>query len=72
MRGSEHGTADGGQVPQSRAEAQRSTELDAAQLQALADLPSGAVTVAGVAVVLLLIGWLLVYLMVYLPRGMVG
>ena len=57
---------------QSRAEAQRSTELDAAQLQRLADLPSGAVTVAGVAIVLLLIGWLLVYLMVYLPRGMVG
>jgi len=30
------------------------------------------VKVAGVAIVLLLIGWLLVYLMVYLPRGMVG
>jgi hypothetical protein len=72
MQGREHGTAEQGQVPQSRAEAQRSTELTAAQLQALAALPSGALTVAGVAIVLLLIGWLLVYLMVYLPRGMVG
>ncbi len=47
-------------------------ELDAAQLRALGAVPSGAVAVAGVAMLLLLIAWLLIYLLVYLPRGMVG
>ena len=54
------------------AEEPRPTELDAAQLQALAEVPSGAAMLAGVAVLLLLIAWLLIYLLVYLPRGMVG
>ena len=77
MRVSERETADQGKSPGSNAavsnaEGLRSTELDAAQLQALADLASGAVAVAGAAMVLLLIAWLLIYLLVYLPRGMVG
>ena len=64
--------SDGGQLPQSRADGRSPTELDAAQLRALAPVPSGAVAVAGTALILLLIGWLLLYFLVYLPRGMVG
>jgi hypothetical protein len=47
-------------------------EFDAEQLRRLAPVPSGAAALAGVAVLLLLVAWLLIYLMVYLPRGMVG
>jgi hypothetical protein len=59
-------------LPESFAGGQRSAQLDAAQLQAIADVPSGAAALAGAAIVLLLIGWLLLYFLVYLPRGMVG
>jgi hypothetical protein len=58
--------------PNSSPEEPRSTDLDATQLRALAALPSGAVTVAGLALLLLLLAWVLIYLLVYLPRGMVG
>ena len=34
--------------------------------------PWGAIALSGVAVPLLLFGWLFVYLAIYLPRGMVG
>ena len=61
-----------GRLRQSEADGQRSTEFDAAQLRALADVPSGAVAVVATAMILLLIGWLLLYFLVYLPRGMVG
>jgi len=61
-----------GRLRQSEADGQRSTEFDAAQLRALADVPSGAVAVAATAIILLLIGWLLLFFLVYLPRGMVG
>lgn len=47
-------------------------ELDAAELRLLDPVPSGAAALAGVSVLLLLLGWLLVYLLIYLPRGMVG
>jgi hypothetical protein len=66
------GSDEGGRLPHSRADGQSPTELDAAQLRALAPVPSGAMAVAATAVVLLLIGWLLLYFLVYLPRGMVG
>ena len=46
--------------------------LNQQQLQALRAVPSGAFTLSGVAVLLLLIAWLLIYLLLYLPRGMVG
>jgi len=46
--------------------------LDPAQLERLRDVPLGAVTLSGVAVLLLLLGWLFVYFLFYLPRGMVG
>ena len=72
MQGSERETINQGHLPRGNVEGQRPTELDAAQQRALADLPSGAVAVAGAAMVLLLIAWLLIYLLVYLPRGMVG
>jgi hypothetical protein len=47
-------------------------EFDAEQQRRLAPLPSGAAALAGAAVFLLLLAWVLIYLMVYLPRGMVG
>jgi hypothetical protein len=46
--------------------------LDEQQLLALREVPSGAIALGGTAVLLLLIAWLLIYLLVYLPRGMVG
>ena len=46
--------------------------LDEAQLRALQAVPSGALALSGLAVGLLLIAWLLIYLLIYLPRGMVG
>jgi hypothetical protein len=48
------------------------TALDAAQLRALQPLPSGAAVLAGISVLLLLLAWVLIYLLIYLPRGMVG
>jgi hypothetical protein len=35
-------------------------------------VPSGAVALAGLTVGLLLLAWLLVYALVFIPRGMVG
>ena len=46
--------------------------LDRQQLDALRPMPSGALALSAVAVLLLLIAWLLMYLLIYLPRGMVG
>jgi len=50
----------------------RPADLDQQQLLALREVPRGAIALGGVAVVLLLLAWLLIYLLVYLPRGMVG
>ena len=50
----------------------RPADLDQQQLLALREVPSGAIALGGVAVVLLLVAWLLIYLLVYLPRGLVG
>ena len=50
----------------------RPADLDEQQLLALREVPSGAVVLGGIAVLLLLLAWLLIYLLVYLPRGMVG
>ena len=50
----------------------RPTDLDEEQLPALREVPSGAIALGGIAVLLLLIAWVLIYLLVYLPRGMVG
>jgi hypothetical protein len=49
-----------------------SAELDERQVAALREVPQGAIALGGTAVVLLLIAWLLIYLLFYLPRGMVG
>jgi hypothetical protein len=38
----------------------------------LADVPRGALALAGIAVGLLLLAWFLVYFLVFLPRGSVG
>jgi hypothetical protein len=50
----------------------RTAELDQQQLLALRDVPSGAIALGGAGVLLLLVAWLLIYLLIYLPRGMVG
>ena len=42
---------------------------ESARLQAV---PQGAFALAGAAVGLLLLGWLLVYFLIFLPRGPVG
>jgi hypothetical protein len=34
--------------------------------------PRGALTISGIAVALLLLGWFFVYLFIFLPRGAVG
>jgi hypothetical protein len=47
-------------------------DLDERQLAALRQVPKGAIALGGTAVLLLLIAWLLIYLLLYLPRGMVG
>jgi len=47
-------------------------EADPAAAVQLQDVPHGAFALAGAAVGLLLIGWLLVYFLVFLPRGPVG
>lgn len=47
-------------------------ELSEAQRLALSDVPKGAIALAGTSVLLLLVAWVLIYLLVYLPRGMVG
>jgi hypothetical protein len=39
---------------------------------ALRVVPRGAIALAGAAVGLLLVAWLLIYVLVFLPRGMVG
>jgi hypothetical protein len=39
---------------------------------ALGDVPTGAFALAGAAVALLLVAWLLVYFAVFIPRGPVG
>lgn len=46
--------------------------LDPAQLEALRRVPAGAAALSGIAVLLLLVVWLLIYFLVYLPRGMIG
>ena len=45
---------------------------DRQQLDTLRPVPAGALALSAVAVLLLLIAWLLIYLLVYLPRGMIG
>ncbi len=43
-----------------------------ALLEAMRDTPKGAITLAGIAVLLLLVGWFFVYFAIFVPRGSVG
>jgi len=51
-------------------------ESDAEELAAvdaaMNEAPRGAVVVSGIAVGLLLLAWLIIYMFVFIPRGMVG
>jgi len=44
------------------------SELDAV----MGEVPKGALALAGIAVLLLLIGWFFVYFAIFIPRGSVG
>jgi hypothetical protein len=47
--------------------------IDEAHLdQVMREVPRGAMALAGTAVALLTIGWVLIYLLVFVPRGVVG
>ena len=39
---------------------------------AMDETPQGALIVSGIAVGLLILGWLFVYFFIFLPRGMIG
>lgn len=45
---------------------------EAALAQAMRDVPRGAMALAGAAVALLTIAWVAIYLLVFVPRGVVG
>ena len=45
---------------------------DAALTAALVEVPRGALALSGLTVGLLLLAWLLMYALVFLPRGMVS
>jgi hypothetical protein len=45
---------------------------DAALAAVMRDVPLGADVLAGAAVALLVLGYLLIYLLVFIPRGTVG
>jgi hypothetical protein len=48
-------------------------EVDEAALErVMHEVPKGAAALAGAAVGLLAIGWVLIYLLVFVPRGTVG
>jgi len=40
--------------------------------EAMEGAPQGALVVSGIAVGLLMLGWLFVYFVIFLPRGIVG
>ena len=46
--------------------------LEREQLEAIRRVPAGAAALSGLAVLLLFVAWLLIYLLIYLPRGMIG
>jgi len=39
---------------------------------AMHDTPRGALVISGIAVALLMLGWLILYFFVFIPRGTVG
>ena len=45
---------------------------DAALERVMNDVPQGALALSGLTVGLLLLAWFLIYVLVFLPRGMVG
>jgi hypothetical protein len=46
--------------------------LDREQREALRRVPAGAAALSAAAVLLLLVGWILIYLLIYIPRGTIG
>jgi hypothetical protein len=52
---------------------ERNNNLDEERLSAvLSEVPRGALALASVAVVLLLLGWFFVYVFIFIPRGSIG
>lgn len=52
--------------------AQHDEPTDAELESVLADTPRGAMALAGLTVLLLLLAWFAIYFLVFLPRGQVG
>jgi hypothetical protein len=46
--------------------------LTDAEVQQLAEVPTGAAWLSGAAVGLLLLAWFLIWLLIYIPRGAIG
>ncbi|MBV8398217.1 MAG: cytochrome c oxidase subunit 2A [Acetobacteraceae bacterium] len=60
-------------MDQSRSAASPGEASEAERLeQAMQETPSGAIALAGITVFLLVFFWFVVYLFVFLPRGLVG
>ena len=57
--------------PASRSQAVAPTEAEEAA-RALSNGPTGAFTVASIAVGLLFVGWLAFYFLLFMPRGSIG
>lgn len=48
-------------------------DIDPAALdRVMAEVPKGALALAAIAVVLMMLSWLAIYILVFLPRGSVG
>jgi hypothetical protein len=58
-------------TPQSDRAGEESVD-EAALAQALGDVPRGALALCGLAVAFLVLGYVYVYMFVFLPRGMVS
>ncbi|HZN30604.1 MAG TPA: hypothetical protein VFB88_14695 [Xanthobacteraceae bacterium] len=60
--------------PQSTASSDRDRDDvdEAALARVMNEAPKGAVAVAGAAVALLTVAWVVIYLFVFVPRGVVG
>lgn len=55
-----------------RSDEARKRQDDEALARVMRDVPRGAVALSGLTVGLLLVAWLLIYALVFLPRGMVS
>jgi hypothetical protein len=58
--------------PAAKSDGARNREDDEALARVMRDVPRGALALSALTVGLLLLAWLLIYSLVFLPRGMVS